>query len=63
MFPDGRTEQYAIWKACERFKIKPPNVQSEWEKNDLFTQCDLIAYSQIRDHEEVQLIIASRSPV
>ena len=43
---------YAIWRACERFKIRPPNVEyDEWDKLDVISQANLIAYDQLREIE------------
>jgi len=50
--PKGRTATYAIWRSCERFNLLPPHVRRSWSDNDVITQAHLIAYSQIRDHEE-----------
>lgn len=47
---------YAIWKACERFKIKPPGVKDEWEKCDIWAQASLIGYDQVRGKEETECI-------
>lgn len=41
-----------IFRACERFKILPPDVQSRWEDNDDWTQELLLAYEQGREIEE-----------
>ena len=47
---------YAIWKACERFGIKPPFVKDRWDDCDPgFTQANLISYDQIRSLEEAEL--------
>lgn len=50
--PAGRTTLYAIWKACERIGIKPPNVQDKWEDNTPCLQAEILAFSQVRDHED-----------
>lgn len=51
--PKGRTEDYAIFRTCERFGIRPPLVESAWEDCSSWAQAMLIAYSQIRDIEDV----------
>lgn len=43
---------YAKWRACERVGIRAPCVKSRWEDNDILTQAEILAYSQIRDIEE-----------
>lgn len=43
---------YAIWRACERFGILPPNISSNWNTLAVEEQSDMIAYSQIREIEE-----------
>lgn len=50
--PKWRTEKYAIWLACERFRILPPDVKASWDENNVFNQAELIAWSQIREIEE-----------
>lgn len=52
--PEGRTSDYAIWRACERFYIKPPGVKDSWDQNDVLAQANLIAYNQIREIEDVK---------
>ena len=54
MLPTYRTEMYAIWVACERFKLLPEGVKLKWEDNDAWTQALLLAYSQIRNFEEAE---------
>lgn len=53
--PDGRTEIYAIWRACERFGVCPPNVKQKWEDMDVETRSTLIAYNQIRESEDAKI--------
>lgn len=50
--PKGRTTQYAIWLACERARVIPPDVKAHWEDNSAYMQAELIAFSQIRSIEE-----------
>lgn len=52
--PDGRTFNYAMWRACERFGILPPGIPGGWDDLDVIIQSRLISYSQIRDIEHVQ---------
>lgn len=56
-FPDGRTTEYAIWRACERLSLDPPNVKRRWEDNDTETQALIIAYDQIRGNEDARIEI------
>lgn len=58
MLPPSRTEQYAIWKACERMNIKPPEIKSKWDDNNIWGQAQLIAYNQIRDMEDMEILKA-----
>jgi len=53
--PDGRSLAYIIWRFCERFNITPPGVKNSFDDCDAWTQAKIIAYSQIRDYEEVLL--------
>jgi hypothetical protein len=53
--PKGRSETYAVWKACERLRLTPPNVKQAWSDNDTETQGMIIAYSQIRESEDADL--------
>lgn len=46
---------YAIWRSCERFGILPPGVESKWDNNDWWSQSCIIAYDQVRQHEEIEL--------
>lgn len=50
--PNFRTEEYAIWRACERLGIRQPGVQDSWEKNDVAMRETILAYSQIREEED-----------
>lgn len=43
---------YAIWRACERIGIRPPDVKESWDDCNIIAQSMLIAYSQLRDYEE-----------
>lgn len=52
--PKGRTADYAIWRACERFGLIPPGVRRYWEDNDWWSQVCLIGYDQGRQVEEVE---------
>lgn len=38
--------------------IKPPNVESRWEDNHIWSQATLLAYSQIREHEDAEMMSA-----
>jgi hypothetical protein len=57
--PDFRTTKYAIWSACERFGILPPDVKPEWDDNGAWAQAELIAYDMIKSHDEMDLQISS----
>ena len=50
--PQFRTIDYAIWRACERFNILPPDIMCNWNDNNVWGQAQLIAYEQIRNIEE-----------
>lgn len=56
--PSGRTVQYAMWKACERLRLRPKDVKEEWEDNTPYVQSLLIAYSQIRDVEDAEKCVS-----
>ena len=60
MLPEYRTQEYAVWRACERFGIRPPGVKADWDKMVPWHQMQLLAYSQIRENEEVKLALAGR---
>lgn len=60
MIPDGRTEDYAIWRACERYGILPPGCRQEFDDCPPWLQAMLIAYDQIRQTEEVKEAAAYR---
>ena len=40
------------WSACERLGILPPDTKLHFNDNDIWVQCQIIAYGQIRDIEE-----------
>jgi hypothetical protein len=50
--PQFRTEEYAIWRACERLGIRQPGVKPSWEENDVAMRETMLAYSQIREEED-----------
>ena len=50
--PKFRTEHYAIWRACERMRMRPPDVKENWDDNNGWVQAKVIAYSQIREYED-----------
>lgn len=51
--PEGRTEEYWIWRACERFKIKPPGIKDNWNDIDYWTQIMMIEFERGREYEDV----------
>ncbi len=52
MFPEFRTQEFAIWRACERLRIRPPNIENNWNSNHVWSQAQILAYHRIRDYEE-----------
>jgi len=58
ILPPSRTEKYAIWKACERMNIRPPDIESCWDDNNIWCQAQLIAWNQIRDMEDAEILKA-----
>lgn len=54
MWPDYRTELFAIWRACERLKILPPGVKGSWDQCGPDVQCMILAYDQTREHDEAE---------
>lgn len=58
--PRWRTEKYAIWLACERLDILPPDIKASWDEMNVFNQAEVIAWSQIREIEEAETL-ASRA--
>ena len=51
MLKGGRTAKYAIYRACERFNIDPKS----WDTYNVDKQAKMIAYSQIRELEEITM--------
>ena len=51
---------FAIWRTCERFGLRPPGVKRNWDEmeDDFITQSLLVAYNQIREIEEDQMAAA-----
>ena len=56
--PRGRTSDYIIWKACERFNLIPPGVKKEWDNCSVLAQAMLLGYDDIRNREEMELLEA-----
>ncbi len=52
--PKGRSNLYAIWRACERFGIRPPGVRSNWEDCNVQVQSELLAFDQIRTLDDAE---------
>jgi len=51
----NRTMEYAVWKACARFGVRPPGVVENWVDCSAIVQGQLIAYDQIASHDEQEL--------
>lgn len=47
-----------IWRACERIGIRPPDIVDSWDDNNVIAQAQIIAYSQIRDYEDMEILKA-----
>lgn len=45
---------FAIWRACERYGIRPPGCHDQFDDCPPWLQAMLIAYDQIRQTEEVK---------
>jgi hypothetical protein len=54
VIPEGRTQDYAIWRACERFGVLPPGLRKHYDDLPPWFQAMLIAYDQIRQIEEAK---------
>lgn len=52
--PKGRTQKYAVWKACERLHLLPPGVKPSWDENDTETRELIIGYDHIRGLEDAE---------
>ena len=48
----GRTQKYAVWRACERFAIRPPGIPESLDEISPPALCDLLAYDQVRSLEQ-----------
>lgn len=46
--------EYTIWRSCERFGIRPPDVEVKWEDNSVWIIAKLIAFEEIRQYEEFE---------
>jgi hypothetical protein len=55
VFPSGRTYLYSVWSACERFGIRPPGVEQDWDDCVPWVQSMMLGYNEIRCHEDVKL--------
>lgn len=49
---------YAIWRACERFRILPPGLSETWEALDVWSQAQLLAFDQVREMEDMKFQVA-----
>ncbi len=47
-----------MWRACERVGVLPPDVRPAWDDCNVEAQAEVIAYNQIREHEEHELLVA-----
>ena len=45
---------YSIWRACERFGLIPDDIHTRWSDNSVEAQANLLAYDEIRGHEEFE---------
>jgi len=50
--------KYAIWRGCERMNIRPPDLPKGEGYEDMtpWVQANLLAYDQIREIEEFDII-------
>lgn len=48
-----------IFSACERFGILPPGCKERWEDMTETHQAMLLAYGQIKEYEEAEILKAS----
>lgn len=54
--PKHRGMAYAMFRACERFGIIPPNCKASWAEMHSWQHALLIGYDQIRQIEEVEMM-------
>ena len=54
ILPNGRTQEYRIFRVCERFGI-PPRDFYEYSQDE---QVELVAYEGIREDEEYNEALA-----
>lgn len=52
--PKYRTTLYTYWRASERLNIRPPDIPDSWNEMTGYQQSLVLAYSQIREHEEAE---------
>lgn len=45
-----------MWCACERLGIKPPDVKDRWDDNDPWTQAQILAFNQVREHDAAEFL-------
>jgi hypothetical protein len=55
MIPPSRTSEFSIWRACERFGVRPPGVKENWDTCTSVVQASLLAYSQLCEHDDIEL--------
>lgn len=54
MIPSYRTHDYAVWRACERFYVRPPHVMPTWDEMSVWAKALLLGYDQVRQFEEAE---------
>ena len=47
-----------MWRACERLNIRPEGIKPSWDDNNFWVQCQMTAYSQIREYEDAETMAA-----
>jgi len=49
---------YTQYRVCERFGITPPDCKENWDDMHFWAQAQLMAYEEIRQHEEMKILNA-----
>ena len=52
--PEFRTGVFAIWKACRKVGIRPPDLPDSWNEATALQQALVLAFNQVTDYDELK---------
>lgn len=54
IFPEFRTGLYAIWRACNRLRVRPPGLPETWDECSGLQQAMILAFDQVAEHDQLE---------